>query len=75
MKRDELRDSATDQQASRPEDAAASDSLYDTELKTYESSAEVYERRWQQKKNHASHNWWTAVAVYTLLASVAFVIL
>ena len=75
MKRDQFRKTATDHPASHIEDEAASDSRNDNDMAVYESSAEIYERRWRQKKNYDRRDWWIAVAVYTLLASVAFVIL
>ena len=75
MKRNELRKSAKDQPARPVAAETMSDNLDDTDLKTYESSAEFYERRWQQKIKYDQRDWWIAVAVYTLLASVAFVVL
>jgi len=75
MKRDESRESAKNQSANHVEDETTSDNLQDTDVKSYESSAEFYERRWRQKNKYDPRDWWIAVAVYMLLASVAFVIL
>lgn len=75
MKRDEFRDSATNQQTRHLEDETASDRPDDSDMQVYESSAEVYERRWRHRRTYDRRDWWIAVAVYTLLASVAFVIL
>jgi hypothetical protein len=46
-----------------------------TEMQDYESSADVYERRWRRKNKPDRRDWWIAGAVYLLLASVAFVVL
>ena len=75
MKRDQLREPSSDQPPSQVEGEAANDNLNDTDMQDYESSADVYERRWRQKIKHDRRDWWIAAAAYLLLASVAFVVL
>ena len=75
MKRDQFRDPASDQPASLVAGAAAKNRRTDTDMQVYESSAEVYERRWRRKFKHDRRDCWIAVAAYLLLASVAFVVL
>ena len=75
MRRDELREPASNQAASQVEGEAANDRLNDMDMQNYESSADVYERRWRQKIKHDRRDWWIAAAAYLLLASVAFVVL
>ena len=75
MKRDQFREPASNQPASHVEGEIAKKRRNDTDLQDYESSADVYERRWRQKIKHDHRDWWIAVVAYLLLASVAFVVL
>jgi uncharacterized membrane protein len=75
MKRDQFRESANNQSASQVENSAETDSLDDTDLQEYESSAGFYERRWRHRVKYDHRDWWIVAAVYVLLASVAFVTL
>lgn len=75
MKRNQFREPASDHPASLVAGEAAKNRLNDTDMQDYESSADVYERRWRQKFKHDRRDWWIAVAAYLLLASVAFVVL
>lgn len=75
MKRDQIRESANNQSASQVENSAETDSLDDTDLQEYESSAGFYERRWRHRVKYDHRDWWIVAAVYVLLASVAFVTL
>jgi hypothetical protein len=74
MKRNQFRESASDQPARQVEDEAANSRRNDTDMQDYESSADVYERRWRQRVKHDGRDWWIAVAAYLLLAGVAFVV-
>jgi len=75
MKRDQRRKFAAHQPGWQVENNAADDSHNDTDLQEYESSADIYERRWRQKIRYDRRDWWIAAVVYLLLASVAFVTL
>jgi hypothetical protein len=75
MKRDQFRESASNRPASQAEGEAVNDRLNVTEMQDYESSADVYERRWRRKNKPDRRDWWIAGAVYLLLAGVAFVVL
>ncbi len=75
MQRDQPRKIAAHQPGRQVENNAAHDRYNDTDLQEYESSANIYERRWQQKIKCDRRDWWIAAVVYLLLASVAFVAL
>ena len=75
MKRDQFRESASNRPASQAESEAVNDRLNVTDMQDYESSADVYERRWRRKNKPDRRDWWIAGAVYLLLAGVAFVVL
>jgi hypothetical protein len=75
MKCNQLRESPNQQPASWVENDAASGSLGETDMQVYESSAEVYQRRWKQKAQFDRRDCWIAVAVYLLVASFALVVL
>ncbi len=66
-----------DQTASQLEDEAANDNLNETGLQECESSAGVYERRWRHRvrmrDEFLPETWWTVIALYLILISVAFV--
>jgi hypothetical protein len=73
MKRNQFRESASAQPARQVEGEAVNSRRNDTDMQDYESSADVYERRWRQRIKHDRSDWWIAVAAYLLMASVAFV--
>lgn len=75
MERDQFRESAKNRLASEVEGEAVNDSLNDTDMRAYEASADFYERRWRHRIKYDRRDWWIVVAVYLLLASVAFVTL
>jgi len=75
MKRDQFREFANNQSPSQVDYDSAIDGLNDIDLQDYESSGQVYERRWKQKIEYNRRDCWIAVAVYLLVASVAFVAL
>ena len=79
MKRDQLRESMNVQTASQFEGEAANDNLNETGLQEYESSADVYERRWRHRirirDGFPQETLWIVIALYLILISVAFVAL
>jgi len=75
MEHDQHRRIAGDQAVGRIDQEAANDSVRDGDLREYEASADVYERRWRHKIRHDRRDWWVTAAVYLLLASVALVAL
>jgi hypothetical protein len=79
MKHDQLRKSANDQPASQFGGEAANDSLNETDLQEYESSAGIYERRsslrtWAHEE-FLRETGGIVIALYLILIGVAFMAL
>jgi len=75
MKRNQLPDSVSDQSTSQVDHDAADENINETDLLLFKASAEHYERRWRNRIKFNRGDWWLAIGVYLMLASVAFVAL
>lgn len=73
MKADKSRGFVTDQLISHVEDGVVNDSLAETELD--KASADFYGRRKKIWIGFQKGDWLVAVALYLILASVAFVVI
>lgn len=72
MKANKSRGFVNDQLISHVEDGIVNDNLDETKLE--KDSADFYERRKRIWIEFQKEDWWVAVAVYLILASVAFVV-
>jgi hypothetical protein len=73
MKRKKLTRTAHDRLFSQVEDEAANDSSHDDALQ--KACADFYERRTRMWSNFTQGDFWIAIGLYAILASVAFVAL
>ena len=58
---------------SQVESQAGKTTADETDL--HKASADYYERSWRIRRRLRRDDWWIAVAVYSLLVSIAFVVL
>ena len=79
MKLNELKDSVNDQRISQVDDEVANDNFNETDLweldvRVFKASSDYYKRCSRHRIKLHQGDWWVAVAVYLILASVAFVV-
>ena len=75
MKRDQVRKSENHQPTSQVEDKAAHDNLDESGWHALGVAADYYERRHKSRIKFSKGDWWIAIGVYLVFASVAFVVL
>ena len=73
MKRNEFRRTGNDQLTSQTENELANDKL--DEIALQKASANYYEQRWRNRIKDRQGDWWIAIGLYLIFASVAFVVL
>ena len=73
MKHEELGQAGSYQLTSQFEDDVANDDLYDNSVERL--SADCYERRKKMWTKFNRGDWWIAVGLYLILASIAVVVL